>query len=129
MPIANERFLPIAANAIIPANIGVEQGVPARANVIPNKTGYKKIEFVVLVGMAFIIVGVSKSKTPTNFKPITKSKEAIINVKYPPKTEAKTLPVIAHIIPIRVKTIAVPNIKLHNCTKVLNGDYLEYPPT
>ena len=37
--IAKPMFLPIAANAIIPAKIGVEQGVPASAKVMPNKIG------------------------------------------------------------------------------------------
>ena len=79
--IAKEIFFPIAAKAIIPASIGVEQGVPAKAKVIPNSIGYKNIEFVLFVGIAFIIVGVSKSKISSNFKPITKSNEAMINVK------------------------------------------------
>ena len=40
------RFLPIAANTIIPAKIGVEHGVPARANAIPRRIGYTISEFV-----------------------------------------------------------------------------------
>ena len=40
---ASYIFFPIAAKAIIPAKIGVEQGVPARAKVIPKRRGYKKI--------------------------------------------------------------------------------------
>ena len=36
---AAAKFFPIAANAIIPARIGVEQGVPASANAIPRSTG------------------------------------------------------------------------------------------
>lgn len=127
--IANERFLPIAANAIIPASIGVEQGVPAKAKVIPNKIGYKNIEFVELVGIAFIIVGASKSKMFNSLSPITNSNEAIISVKYPPKADAKTEPVKAQMIPIAVNTIAVPKIKQHNCKKVLKGVSFEYPPT
>ena len=79
--IANERFLPIAANAIIPAKIGVEHGVPASAKVIPKSMGYKKIEFVVFVGIDFIIVGVSKSNIPRSFNPMTRSNDAINNVK------------------------------------------------
>lgn len=127
--IANEMFLPIAAKAIMPANIGVEQGVPARAKVIPNNIGYKNIEFVVLVGIALIMVGVSKSKISNSFNPITKSNDAIISVKYPPIAEANTLPVSAQAMPIVVNTIAVPNIKQHSCKNVLNGVSLEYPPT
>lgn len=65
----------------MPAKIGVEQGVPASAKVIPKSIGYKNIEFVEFVGMAFIIVGVSNSKTPNNFNPITIKREAINNVK------------------------------------------------
>ena len=33
------RFFPIAAKTIMPAKIGVEHGVPARANAIPNNIG------------------------------------------------------------------------------------------
>ena len=122
-------FLPIAANAIIPAKIGVEHGVPANAKVIPNKIGYKNIEFVVFVGIDFIIVGVSKSNISRIFNPIISNKDAINNVKYAPNAVAKTFPVTAQAIPIKVNTIAVPNIKQHNCKKVLYGVSLEYPPT
>ena len=52
--IAAKRFFPIAANAIMPARIGVEQGVPARANATPSKIGYTNREFVLFVGIAFI---------------------------------------------------------------------------
>lgn len=45
--IASDRFFPIAANAMIPARIGVEQGVPAKAKVIPKSIGYKNTECVV----------------------------------------------------------------------------------
>ena len=127
--IARAIFLPIAANAIIPAKIGVEHGVPARANVIPSNTGYKNMEFVLFVGIALMIVGVSKSRNPNNFRPITSKSEPIKTVKYPPIAEAKTLPVRAQAIPIIVKTIAVPNIKQHNCKNVRNGVSFEYPPT
>ena len=126
---ANDKFLPIAAKAIMPAKIGVEQGVPARAKVIPKSTGYTKIEFVELVGIALIIVGVSKSNISSSFNPITRSNDAIKTVKYPPIADAKTFPVKAQAIPIRVKTIAVPKIKQHNCKNVLKGFSLEFPPT
>lgn len=122
-------FLPMAAKAIIPAKIGVEQGVPAIANVIPKRTGYRNIELFLLTGIAFIIEGISKSRNPNSFNPIISSSDAIIKVKYPPKAEAKTLPVIAQIIPIIEKTIAVPKIKQSICKKVLNGVSSEHPPT
>ena len=60
--IAASKFLPIAANAIIPAKIGVEQGVPASANTIPKSIGYKNPKALgaarnrVIVKMYFIIV-------------------------------------------------------------------------
>lgn len=127
--IASDKFLPIAAKAIIPASIGVEQGVPARAKVIPNKIGYKNIEFVEFVGIDLIIVGVSKSNISKSFNPITNNNDAINNVKYAPKAVANTLPVNAQIIPIIVNTIAVPSIKQHSCKKVLYGVSFEYPPT
>ena len=79
--IARDKFLPMAAKAMIPARIGVEQGVPAKANVTPNNIGYKNIEFVEFVGIDFIIVGNSKSKIPNNFKPSIISKDATIKVK------------------------------------------------
>lgn len=126
---AAARFLPIAANAIIPAKIGVEQGVPARAKAIPRSTGYKKSEFVEFVGIDLIITGISKYNIPVSLSPITRSKDAIINVKYPPRVDANTLPVTAHIIPIIENTIAVPKMKKHSCANVLKGVSLEYPPT
>ena len=119
--IAKEIFLPIAANVIMPAKIGVEQGVPASANVIPSNIGYKNMEFVVFVGIDFIIVGISMSRISNSFRPKTRSKDAINKVKYAPKADAKTLPVTAQKTPITVNTIAVPKIKQHNCKSVLNG--------
>ena len=127
--IASEIFFPIAAKAIIPAKIGVEQGVPAKAKVIPSNIGYKNIELVEFVGIAFTIVGVSKSIISNSFSPITSKIEAMNNVKYPPIAEANTLPVRAQTIPIVVNTIAVPNIKQQSCKKVLSGVSFEYPPT
>ena len=79
--------------------------------------------------MAFMITGISKSRTPAIFKPITIKSEAIIIVKYPPSADANTLPVIAHIIPITENTIAVPKIKKHSCINVRKGVSFEYPPT
>ena len=61
--------------------------------------------------MDFMITGISKSSIPMILSPNTIKRDAIMSVKYPPKTEANTLPVIAQIIPIIVKTIAVPKIK------------------
>ena len=58
---AAQRFFPIAANAIIPAKIGVEHGVPARAKAIPRSTGYKNNELVEFEGIAFMITGMSNS--------------------------------------------------------------------
>jgi len=127
--IASPIFLPIAANAIIPARTGVEHGVPASAKVIPKSTGYKNIELCLFCGIAFIIVGISKSSSPKSFKPKTRSKDAIMSVKYPPRADAKTLPVTAQIIPIIENTIAVPRIKQQSWRKVTKGVSLEYPPT
>ena len=79
--------------------------------------------------MALMITGMSNSNSPIILSPITRRSDAIINVKYPPRAEANTRPVIAQITPIMEKTIAVPNIKKQSCTKVLNGLSFEYPPT
>ena len=105
----------------MPARIGVEQGVPASAKVIPNNIGYKNIEFVEFVGIDLIIVGVSISKMSRSLSPITRSKDAIIIVKYPPIADSKTIHVKAQKTPIIVNTIAVPKIKQHNCKNVLKG--------
>ena len=127
--IASNKLLPIAVNAIMPAKIGVEQGVPARAKSIPIKIGYKNNELLLFIGKVFTKVGNSKSKTPNSFNPITISKDAMINVKYIPNIGAKTLPVKAHITPIIVNTIAVPRIKEDSWINVRFGVFLEYPPT
>lgn len=111
---ANVRFFPIAAKAMIPARIGVEHGVPARAKVMPRRVGYIINDELLLDGIDFTITGISKSSISKSFNPITSNNEAIMRVKYPPRAEAKTLPVIAQIIPITLNTMAVPNIKKHN---------------
>lgn len=74
-------------------------------------------------------MGASNSSISSSLSPITRSNDAIIIVKYPPIDDAKTFPVNAQAIPIRVKTMAVPKIKQQSCRKVLKGDSLEYPPT
>ena len=79
--------------------------------------------------MDFIITGISKSNISAIFKPITKRREAIITVKYPPRADAKILPVIAQIIPISVKTTDVPKMKNNSCMAVLTGVSFEHPPT
>ena len=50
-------------------------------------------------------------------------------VKYPPRADAKILPVIAQITPISVNTIAVPRIKNNSCMAVFAGVSFEHPPT
>ena len=79
--------------------------------------------------MDFIITGISKSNIPVILSPITIKSDAITIVKYPPKKDAKTLPVIAHITPMIVKTTAVPKIKKLSCINVLKGVSFEHPPT
>mgnify|MGYP006971539971 CR=1 FL=1 len=99
------------ANAIIPAKIGVEQGLPASAKIPPNKIGYKKVFVFSLCGISLTITGSSKSRTPNSFNPITKM-IALKNIpKYPPAKEIKTFPVIAHAIPIIENTTAMPITK------------------
>lgn len=117
------------AKAIIPAKIGVEQGEPANAKIIPNINGYKYIFVPLFFGICFIITGMSKSKIPISFKPIINISEAKIIPKYPPANVTKTFPVSAQITPITEKTTAVPSTKNNICTKVLAGEFLEYPPT
>ena len=79
--IARRMFSETDAKAIIPAKIGVEQGVPASAKTIPIINGYKKANFPVFLGKAFMKTGNSKLRTSINFKPITIKNDAIINPK------------------------------------------------
>ena len=76
-----------------------------------------------------MITGISKSRIPVILSPTTIKRDAITSVKYPPKTDANTLPVIAQIIPIMLKTTAVPRIKQQSCKKVRYGVSLLHPPT
>ena len=117
------------ANAIIAARIGVEHGVPARANTAPRSIGYKNTFRPLLCGISFIITGRSKSKIPTSFNPITSTRDARTSPKYPPANDTKTFPVNAQIIPITENTIAVPNTKNNICKNVFPLDLsFEYPP-
>ena len=74
-------FSDTEANAIIPAKIGVEQGVPASANTIPIKNGYKNEYPPLFFGIDFTITGNSKSRISSNFNPIMIKKEPIISPK------------------------------------------------
>lgn len=109
------------ANAIIPAKIGVEHGLPANAKIPPSKIGYKNVFVPSFLGISFMTTGSSKSSTPSNFNPITRIIPAKIIPKYPPANETKTFPVIAQIMPIAENTIAVPNTKKSIWTNVLKG--------
>ncbi len=96
---------------VIPAKIGVEQGLPINANTIPKMTGYKYMFIPSFLGISLIITGISKSKIPNSFNPIIMRIEATIKPKYPPAKVTKTFPVRAQITPITENTIAVPNTK------------------
>lgn len=120
-------FAESVANAIIPAKIGVEQGVPIKANTAPKKIGYKIRLFVLFCGISLIKTGNSKSRKPTSFKPIIIKTDATISAKNGDVT--KTLPVIAQIMPIPEKTIAVPSTKNNICISVVEVFSFEYPPT
>ena len=71
------------------------------------------------------ILSFSNWENESGFKPITSNKDAIAIVKYPPRADAKTFPVSAQAMPIRVNTIAVPKMKQHNCKKVVHVFSLE----
>ena len=127
--IAYKILSEIDAKAIIPANIGVEHGVPASAKTIPKSIGYiiKPLSFD--VGICLINTGKLKSKTPITFNHIMINKEAIINKKYVGATDTNARPVKAHIIPITENTIDVPKTKNNICISVFVGLSFEYPPT
>lgn len=126
---ASRIFVDIDANAIIPARIGVEQGVPAIANTAPIKIGNSTIFFPVLCGICLIITGILKSNTPTTFSPITNNNDASSKIKYTGAKETKTFPVTAQIMPSVANTIDEPNTKNSICKNILAGFSLEYPPT
>lgn len=117
------------ANAIIPAKIGVEHGVPASAKTAPIKIGYKTMFLPELCGISFISTGKLKSSNPMMFKPITISKDANNKIKYVGAKETKTLPVTAQRTPIVAKTREDPKTKNTICNNVLSGVPSEYPPT
>lgn len=119
----------IDANAIIPAKIGVEHGVPAIAKIAPIKSGYKTIFWPLDVGICFTNTGILKSKIPRIFSPIIISNDAIINRKYAGAKDTKTFPVTAQIIPIVAKTSDIPTTKKNIWRQILDGFSLEYPPT
>ena len=98
----------IAAKLIIPARIGVEQGVPPIAKSAPSSIGYKYFELFEFEGILEISVGRFISKSPKRCRPIAKRSEAIKIRKYPPAIEINTLPVTAQSIPIMLNTIAEP---------------------
>ena len=69
------------AKPIIPANIGVEQGLEAKANKEPTKNGYKNrlVEFPFGI---FLTIGAKfNSIKPNKFKPKINIKEAKNNTK------------------------------------------------
>lgn len=78
---ADHIFVDIDAKAIIPANIGVEQGVPANANTAPIKIGYKIMFLPVLCGISLINTGILKSRSPTTFNPMTSNNDANNKIK------------------------------------------------
>ncbi len=71
----------VAAKAIILANIGVEQGVPAIENMQPNKNGYMNMFPFFNCGISFIKTGMFISITFSIFKPIVNIIDAIIKLK------------------------------------------------
>lgn len=126
--IDNNILLVIAAKLIIPARIGVEQGVPPMANIAPKIIGYKYFELLELDGILNISVGIFKSKIPNKCRPITSNNEAINNTKYPPVIEINTLPVTAQSTPMILNTIAEPNINDVSCSSVVLLLFLLNPP-
>lgn len=126
---ADKIFVDMEAKAIIPANIGVEQGVPASAKTAPIKIGYKTTFFPELCGICLMITGRLKSSTPSILSPITINSDASNKIKYIGANEIKTFPVTAQITPIVAKTSDDPKTKNNICKNVFAGLPSEYPPT
>lgn len=118
----------IEAKLIIPANIGVEHGVPPSAKTAPNNIGYKYFELLGFDGILFIIVGRLISSIPIKFKPIAKITDAIMIIKYPPASDMNTCPVKAQITPIILNTIDEPIMNDSSCKKVFKLSLSPYPP-
>lgn len=118
---ADHIFEESDAKAIIPAKIGVEQGVPAIANTAPIKIGYNTMFFPVPCGICLIKTGMLKSSAPSMFKPITISNEPSKRIKYIGANVTKTFPVTAQITPIVAKTSEEPNTKNNICRNVFAG--------
>lgn len=78
---ASAIFVERDAKVIIPAKIGVEQGVPAIAKIAPIKIGYKIVLFPLLWGICFMMTGMLKSKIPTILSPMTIRSEAKNKIK------------------------------------------------
>ncbi len=74
-------FFDRVAKLIIPAKIGVEQGVVARAKRAPIKSGYKNKLCPFDFGIFFTITGIGNSSTPVRFSPITRIKDEIIKTQ------------------------------------------------
>ena len=64
------------AKPIIPANIGVEQGLEAKANNEPTKNGYKNRLVELPFGIFLTIGAILSSTKPNEFKPKINIKEA-----------------------------------------------------
>lgn len=126
--IDNKMLFVIAAKLIIPASIGVEQGVPPIANIAPSNIGYKYFEFFEFDGILEISVGIFKSKYPNKCNPIANNSDAIKITKYPPAIEINTFPVIAQIIPIILNTIAEPKTNETSCNNVFLLSFSLNPP-
>ena len=78
---ALKMFFDNVAKPIIPAKIGVEQGLEAKANKEPIKNGYKNKLLEFPFGNFLTIGEKLKSKIPIKFKPIIKIKEAKKSMK------------------------------------------------
>ena len=100
---------------------------PAREKKTPTINGYNIKLLPSFLGICFMITGISKSRMPKSFKPITITKEAKRSIKYAPPIEINTLPVTAHKIPMIENITAEPNMKKKSWMAVLNAFCLENP--
>ena len=110
----NAAYAMFAVNdavAMIPAKIGVEQGVVAKANTKPKINGYVIELCFSLLGNFLTRTGKFISIIPTRFKPKIKINDVKIKTKYVLFPAPKTWPVRAAITPTIVSVIAKPKIK------------------
>lgn len=108
-------FVDIVAIVIMLARIGVEQGLDAKAKIVPTKKGMIKTLPFLFCGIFFMKLGVGNSIMSSKLKPKIINTEAISNITIGDAIFEKTFPVSAQITPTILKTVESPKENEINC--------------